>query len=213
MVLCTGVNQLIKHQNFFCNWIGFALLHFKQLDVTHLDGVCSRHFALLPFERTMRNFYDWLIRKLASATLTRTQGVQGTRQGVYIFGGTKSWDRHLHQSHAMDQVWPSSGYWLQKRSSILSWLSWYTCNKPVNAGNVIFEIDRGHSKSGNQRQQALIRAQASCVQEKAVTPNGAYLVNAMLCQQSCATNPSCEKFTWKRDSEPAGGNALWTAMV
>ena len=31
-------------------------------------------------------------------------------------------------------------------------------------------------------------------------PNGAYLLNALSCQQSCAANPWCLKFTWKRDT-------------
>eukprot|EP00913_Durusdinium_trenchii_P024624 g23116.t1 len=39
----------------------------------------------------------------------------------------------------------------------------------------------------------------------AAAPNGAFLASAFACQTSCATNPMCKKFTWKRD----GTDACW----
>lgn len=36
-------------------------------------------------------------------------------------------------------------------------------------------------------------------------PDGLYVINAISCQQSCAANPSCKKFTWKGDTTPLKG--------
>ena len=36
-------------------------------------------------------------------------------------------------------------------------------------------------------------------------PDGLYVINAISCQQSCAANPTCKKFTWKGDTAPLKG--------
>lgn len=36
-------------------------------------------------------------------------------------------------------------------------------------------------------------------------PDGLYVINAISCQQSCAANPTCKKFTWKGDTTPLKG--------
>ena len=44
-------------------------------------------------------------------------------------------------------------------------------------------------------------------------PDGLFVINALSCQQSCAANPDCKKFTWKRDTTPMKGDSVAATPV
>ena len=161
---------------------------------------CEFMWALLKYIRMLYLYYVQLYAKFNYFIYTHIDI-------CHVFSTTLL-DIRLHLSMVLNDFWQSLTEWfhclipfllMQARDMFAIWF--------LNSSWVCLQWE------GPLHEPPLLQSIKVNAEKVKSGPDGLFLLNALSCQQSCAANPDCKKFTWKRDTTPMGGDSLVCRML